>query len=116
MVEFGPRASVRSSFSMIRRAPCKCAIPRANAISYGTMTQRRRTAADFLIQLLNGGEPWVLRYKLTPGEGIICNNVLHNRSGFTDAPGADLGRLHLRARYLTRIAGTSPTIGSGVGW
>jgi len=35
--------------------------------------------------------------KLRPGMGLICNNVLHTRSGFSDRP--DHRRLLYRARY-----------------
>jgi hypothetical protein len=35
--------------------------------------------------------------KLQPGMGLICNNVLHTRSGFTDRP--EHRRLLYRARY-----------------
>jgi hypothetical protein len=41
---------------------------------------------------------------LAPGMGILCNNVLHDRSGFVDA--AATPRLLYRARYHERIAGT----------
>ena len=36
--------------------------------------------------------------------GLVCNNVLHDRSGFSDTNGRR--RLLLRARYLDRIEGT----------
>jgi hypothetical protein len=36
--------------------------------------------------------------------GLVCNNVLHERSAFEDAPGRP--RLLYRARYVERIAGT----------
>jgi alpha-ketoglutarate-dependent taurine dioxygenase len=39
---------------------------------------------------------------LTPGMGLLCNNVLHDRSAFSDHP--DHPRLLYRARYLERIA------------
>jgi hypothetical protein len=35
--------------------------------------------------------------------GVLCNNVLHDRSAFVDAP--DIQRLLYRARYYDRIAG-----------
>jgi hypothetical protein len=35
--------------------------------------------------------------------GLVCNNVLHDRSGFRD--GATRKRLVYRARYYDRIAG-----------
>jgi hypothetical protein len=45
---------------------------------------------------------------LEPGWGLICNNVLHSRSRFSDGPAPDpaQGRLLYRARYYDRIAGT----------
>ena len=45
----------------------------------------------------------VLRARLEPGMGIVCNNVLHDRSAFTDSPAHR--RLVLRARYHERIGG-----------
>lgn len=39
----------------------------------------------------------VFTLKLQPGMGLICNNVLHTRSGFSDRP--DHRRLLYRARY-----------------
>jgi len=33
--------------------------------------------------------------------GLLCNNVLHDRSAFSDGP--DQPRLLYRARYLDRI-------------
>ena len=46
----------------------------------------------------------VFTHRLAPGEGIVCNNVLHSRSAFTDAAGAE--RLLFRARYYDRILDT----------
>jgi hypothetical protein len=37
----------------------------------------------------------------------VCNNVLHNRSAFTDDAALGLSRLVYRARYLDRIAVTA---------
>ena len=42
------------------------------------------------------------RITLAPGMGIVCNNVLHDRTGFVDDPGAP--RLLYRARYYDRVA------------
>lgn len=60
-----------------------------------------RAAVEFLTQLLGGDGPHKFRFRLEPGMGLVCNNVLHDRSGFVD----DLGqpRLLYRARYLDRI-------------
>ncbi len=67
-----------------------------------------RAAVGFLTHLLAGGERHILRHRLAPGQGLICNNVLHNRSHFTDDPECQDGRLLYRARYLDRVAGTAP--------
>jgi len=66
---------------------------------------------DFLRRILDGDSPWVFRCRLESGQGLVCNNVLHDRSAFTDdrcaagdppAPGP--GRLVYRARYADRVA------------
>ena len=41
-------------------------------------------------------------YRLARGEGVICNNVLHNRAKFTDHPKSK--RLLYRARFYERVA------------
>ena len=53
------------------------------------------------INLLLADESITLKYRLNAGEGIICNNVLHNRTGFVDNDKQQ--RLMYRARYYDRI-------------
>ncbi|WP_020560449.1 TauD/TfdA family dioxygenase [Thiofilum flexile] len=48
--------------------------------------------------------PYMMRYTLQAGEGLICNNVLHNRSAFIDSTEPQLCRLLYRGRYLQRVA------------
>ena len=62
-----------------------------------------RQAVAFLIEFLNGSSPYVFRHRLEAGQGLICNNVLHNRTGFSDNPSDGRKRLIFRARYLDRI-------------
>ena len=62
-------------------------------------------AIAFLRQVLETDEH-VINYRLKAGEGLICNNVLHNRAAFKDGDEASQTRLLLRARYLDRIEGT----------
>ncbi len=62
-----------------------------------------REAVEALKALLKNESPYHFEGKLAPGQGLICNNVLHTRSGFEDA---NEGRLLYRARYYDRIAGT----------
>ncbi|MEW6687621.1 MAG: TauD/TfdA family dioxygenase [Pseudomonadota bacterium] len=61
-----------------------------------------RAARECLEAILESAAPWVFTLRLSAGQGLVCNNVLHDRSAFTDAPGG--GRLVYRARYLDRIA------------
>ena len=70
-----------------------------------------QAAVQFLNQILTGDSPYVFRHRLAGGQGLVCNNVLHNRSAFSDdrcAAGDDPapapGRLVYRARYSDRIA------------
>jgi hypothetical protein len=64
-------------------------------------------AVAFLERVLNDDNPFVLRVRLEAGMGIVANNVLHDRSGFTDDPASP--RLLYRARYLDR----TPTLPDG---
>ena len=58
-----------------------------------------RRAAAALRELLED-DPLTLRVRLRPGDGLLCNNVLHDRSGFSTAGRA---RLLYRIRYHGRI-------------
>lgn len=64
-------------------------------------TQAAKAALEAL--LADASLP-IFTHRLAPGEGIVCNNVLHARSAFTDAAGAE--RLLFRARYYDRILDT----------
>ena len=61
-----------------------------------------QAAVRHLKQILDSDSPYVFRLRLQGGHGLVCNNVLHDRSAFTDAPGE--GRLVYRARYFDRVA------------
>ena len=62
-----------------------------------------REAAELIAQVLDIDELTYI-YRLEGGEGVICNNILHKRSGFKDSE--DQKRLMFRARYYDRIANT----------
>jgi alpha-ketoglutarate-dependent taurine dioxygenase len=62
-------------------------------------------AVAFLEQLLQSSSPYVFRNRLAAGQGLVCNNVLHNRTAFTDSEDG-VQRLVYRARYYERIANT----------
>jgi len=60
-----------------------------------------QAAVQRLREILDSDSPYVFRLRLEGGQGLVCNNVLHDRSEFMDSPGA--GRLVYRARYAERI-------------
>lgn len=59
-----------------------------------------RRAVEILGAIL-ADDPLTLAVRMQPGEGLICNNVLHDRSGFTAS--AASRRLLYRVRYHGRI-------------
>jgi len=65
-----------------------------------------REAVDRIGRLLDATDAPVFRLRLQPGDGLLCNNVLHNRTGFRDHPEPERRRLVYRARYLDRVAET----------
>ena len=66
-----------------------------------------QAACQFLTDLFNSDNAYIFRYKLNPNEGVLCNNVLHNRTGFVDDAHAATHRLLYRARYFDRVANIS---------
>jgi alpha-ketoglutarate-dependent taurine dioxygenase len=71
-----------------------------------------RAAVRTLAEILADSE-YVLTARLAPGMGLVCNNVLHTRNGFSDAPGRR--RLLYRGRYYDRLRfDPSPAVASVV--
>ncbi|MEO8848965.1 MAG: TauD/TfdA family dioxygenase [Casimicrobiaceae bacterium] len=70
-----------------------------------------RAALQFLNQILDAKSPYVFTLRLTGGQGLVCNNVLHGRSAFTNAEAPAPGRLVYRARYFDRVADGVATLG-----
>lgn len=64
-----------------------------------------REAADCLRALLAGAAGDAFRVRLDAGQGVVCNNVLHMREAFRDAP--ERRRLVLRARFVDRVGAAS---------
>lgn len=56
-----------------------------------------KTLADIL-----ASSEYLLTARLRPGMGLICNNVLHTRSGFADSPARR--RLLYRGRFYDRLS------------
>lgn len=71
-----------------------------------TWRQDRDTqaAVDYLLALLEDNNGPAIHFRLAAGQGLISNNVLHNRTAFEDHPEAP--RLVYRGRYLDRISDT----------
>ena len=65
-----------------------------------------QAAVSFLQDLWANGCPYMYHYRLVPGQGVICNNVLHSRTAFEDSAAAGQRRLLYRARYYDRVSGT----------
>ncbi len=66
--------------------------------SEDTLTQE---ALACLFEFLDSKSPYHVSYRLNSGEGVICNNILHTRSSFTDSE--QNTRIYYRARYYNRI-------------
>lgn len=65
-----------------------------------------REAARYLKDVIEGASGYTVKHTLESGQGIICNNVLHRRSGFVNGDAPSSKRLMYRARYHDRIPGT----------
>jgi len=63
-------------------------------------------AVDAIDDFLASDSPWILRHRLKPGQGLICNNVLHNRTSFKNDKAKNIERLIYRGRYYDRLADT----------
>ena len=68
------------------------------------LARRRVTHArsQALLERVLDADPLVVETRLAAGEGLICNNVLHDRSGVL-AGGDGRGRLLYRVRYADRV-------------
>ncbi len=65
-----------------------------------TTTQK---ATEWLNGWLQSDDPLIRNIRLDPGQGIVCNNILHNRTGFRDETGAESTRVILRVRFHERL-------------
>ncbi|MDH5547535.1 MAG: TauD/TfdA family dioxygenase [Gammaproteobacteria bacterium] len=63
-----------------------------------------KKATTRITQILNDPRsPYIFRFRMKPGQGIICNNVLHMRTAFEDNTRTGQHRLVYRARYYDRV-------------
>jgi len=58
-------------------------------------------AREFLSEILHDRSGPAFHYRLQAGEGLLSNNILHNRTSFSDGPASR--RLLYRARFFDRI-------------
>lgn len=59
-----------------------------------------KEAVACLVEFLASNSPYIFRARLAPGQGLVCNNVLHDRSGFDNDEQHE--RKLLRLRYYDR--------------
>lgn len=59
-------------------------------------------AVDFLNKKLTES-PFIIKYKLKAGEGLICKNILHRRTSFVDFNEENKKRLLYRGRYYDQL-------------
>lgn len=96
-----------------RRGPVFALEPAGSALTMRFTARKRhvvwrddgatRAAVGFLNALLADAAGPVFRHRLRPGQGLLSNNVLHDRTAFEDDPAGP--RLMLRARYFDRVGG-----------
>jgi len=63
-------------------------------------------AVAALQSLLTSGDPMMRQLQFKPGQGVLCNNVLHNRTGFDPDATPTSARLVYRIRFHNRIMGS----------
>ena len=63
-------------------------------------------AVKAIDEFLASDSPCILRHRLEPGQGLICNNVLHNRTSFENSENSAQHRLIYRGRYYDRLIDT----------
>lgn len=60
-------------------------------------------AVSMIQDILQNKSEYIFKHKLKAGQGLLCNNVLHNRTAFEDSRDKAGKRELLRARYYDRI-------------
>jgi len=65
-----------------------------------------KDAVNALVKILNGNDQLMLTGRLDAGQGILCNNVLHNRTGFDPDPKNQSARVIFRVRFHNRVKGS----------
>ena len=76
---------------------------RTRSIEWEDIPLVKEAVEQIKILLNDKSSPYIFRFKMKPGQGIICNNVLHTRTGFNDNDTSGETRLVYRARYYDHI-------------
>jgi len=63
-----------------------------------------REAAAFLLDLFSSDDDHIVRLTMEAEQGLLCNNILHMRSAFSDAEDPTQKRVMYRARYHDRVS------------
>lgn len=63
-------------------------------------------AVAMIQSLLKSDLSQIFHYRFAANQGVICNNVLHNRTAFVDGDMQQSKRLLYRARYYDRVSDT----------
>ncbi|WP_456386531.1 TauD/TfdA family dioxygenase [Profundibacter sp.] len=61
-------------------------------------------AVAFLQSVLNSDDPYIQTIKMQDGDGLLCNNSLHNRTGFDANSKNASARLLMRVRFHNRVS------------
>ena len=77
---------------------------RSRNISWNSKTEIQQ-AVRCLKSTIDEATDYTITHKLERGQGVICNNVLHKRTGFTNGESTNEQRLMYRARYYDRVLG-----------
>ena len=64
-----------------------------------------REAVAFLQHTLETPDPMTISLRFGPGQGVLCNNVLHDRTGFDAEAAAFSPRSVYRIRFHNRVKG-----------
>lgn len=64
-----------------------------------------REAVGFLQQALETPDPMTISLRFGAGQGVLCNNVLHDRTGFDAGAKAPSPRTVYRVRFHNRVKG-----------
>ncbi len=99
-VSIGPVFSIDPDGSLVMRYTA-----RTRSISWRD-TPETAAAVRALTEILNGDDPMMLTVRMKAGQGVLCNNVLHNRTGFDPDASAESHRLLFRVRFHNRVKGS----------